>query len=144
MKTKYLSIFLGMVLSLLICCKSYAQRCISFDYDINGNRIGCSVYDNCSKDEIVEEIYDIQENELECELLLYPNPSDTEVNLVIPFYSDNIIVCYTIFDESGIIRQSGNVKSKDTSIDISKFVSGAYILVVDSGGLRYTKTIVKL
>jgi len=102
------------------------------------------VYDNCSIDEIAEIVADVEEYEQSDAFMLYPNPTNSEVNLDLPHYSAEENVSYSVFDVRGSLVQQGDIYSKGTTIYMDKFVSGVYLFVVNYGSERYSKTVVKL
>lgn len=142
MKMKYLTIFLGLVLCLLQSKNSMAQHCISFDYDGNGNRVERVFYDGCDKND--EDVVDFAEQLAEEEFTLYPNPSNDFVTLSLGSCFDNMQVSYTIYDINGLSVKSGTVGPEETILDISGFLPGAYIVIVNASGDTFTRTIVKL
>ena len=142
MKMKYLTIFLGLVLCLLQSKNSMAQHCISFDYDGNGNRVERVFYDGCDKND--EDVVDFAEQLTEEEFTLYPNPSNDFVTLSLGECFDDTPFSYTIYDVNGLSVKSGTVVSEETILDISGFLPGTYLVVVNASGDTFARTIVKL
>lgn len=142
MKMKYLTIFLGLVLCLLQSKNSMAQHCISFDYDGDGNRVERFFYEGCDKDD--SDVVDLTEQLTAEEFALYPNPSNDFVTLSLGECFDDTSMSYTIYDVNGLPVKSGTVGSEEMILDISEFLSGAYLLVVNASGDTFARIIVKL
>lgn len=142
MKMKYLIIFLGLVLCLLQSKNSMAQHCISFDYDDDGNRVARAFYEGCDKDD--RDVADLTEQLTAEEFALYPNPSNGLVTLSFGECFDDTPVSYTIYDVSGLSVKSGTVGSEEMTLDISGFLPGTYLVVVNVSGDTFARTIVKL
>lgn len=62
--------------------------------------------------------------------ITYPNP--TKGKLVLELSSTNLSkLSYTLFDLKGRLLLRGNIKGKNTIIDIEKYASGVYLLKID-------------
>lgn len=142
MKMKYLIIFLGLVLCILQSKNSMAQHCISFDYDEDGNRVTRAFYEGCDKDD--RDVADLTEQLTAEEFALYPNPSNGLVTLSLGECFDDTPFSYTIYDVNGLSVKSGTVVSEETILDISGFLPGTYLVVVNASGDTFARTIVKL
>lgn len=141
MKMKYLIIFLGIVLCVLQSKESVAQHCISFDYDIKGNRVERVFYDGCDKSED-ENIANLAETRQFENISLYPNPTNGLMQLSVMECCDEENSSYGIYDINGVLLKTGSVCSK-TTLDIGDFLPGTYLVVVIVDGVTYSHTIIK-
>jgi len=143
MKTKYLAIFLGLVLCLFVTKKSMAQCCLTFGYDRDGNRVECLVSDDCSKEDDQTEPADCEE-EFENSLSLFPNPTNGVFKVSLPVECADESAYYSVFDANGKFLQHGCGVSDEFEVDMTACPSGTYVIVVNVNYETYTKTVVKL
>jgi hypothetical protein len=88
---------------------------------------------------VEEEILGLEDNLLS-DLILYPNPTDGQLNLNSDYELENAY--YIIYDATGKRVAGSNLASK--TIDVSGLSSGAYILrIIDNGALKTQRFIKK-
>lgn len=138
MKTKYFIVFLVLLLSQL-SNNAIAQRCLSFNYDADGNRINKEVLSNCYE---FKEYLDMDENQEVTAVSVYPNPTDGSFKIIMPesIVGDN--ACCLIYDIDGILVIEKNL-SCETDVDIGNMPSGVYLLKIINDIETFSKIIVK-
>lgn len=137
MRTKYFSVFLVLLLS-LITGNVAAQRCLTFSYDADGNRVQRTVTYNCN---VVRGFDEVQEVDETGDMLVYPNPTEGLVRIKMPDYESPM--CYAIYGISGLKIAEGKLYDEETDLDIGNFPVGTYLLRVVSDRVQYSKVIVK-
>lgn len=140
MKTKYFLIFLVLILSLLYGKLACAQRCLTYAYDADGNRVQRAVTNNCDGAREIEEAQDMDEI---MELTVYPNPTDGGFKIIMP---DDIMrhpAGYQLFDMNGVMMREDGIQGKDTNVDISDLPAGVYLVRIVSGEEVYIKIVLK-
>ena len=70
---------------------------------------------------------------------IYPNPADHQINIVI---NDLIIEEANVYSLSGKEIEKIKIKNASSSLDISKYVAGIYLIKFDSGKNEYTQKFV--
>lgn len=69
--------------------------------------------------------------------IIYPNPSDGNITMEVSFYNQDDI--YQITDVTGKIILTGEIRNKQTHIDLTTFQSGIYFLKTDNGVFKLLK-----
>ena len=137
MKTKYFLVFLVLLLP-QFSNNVFAQKCLIFNYDNDGNRIQRYVQDNCDE----KRDYSADEaNEIVTDVGVYPNPTDGEFTIMIPNSDDTPACCY-LYDFNGVLIMERTLDI-ETSINIEQMPPGVYFLKIVSGEETSSKIIVK-
>jgi hypothetical protein len=139
MKTKYFLVFLVLLLSQIIQNNASAQRCLSFNYDADGNRISKKVLVNCfeTKDNL-----EVEENQEDTEFSVYPNPTDGSFKIIIPESIQNESVYCLVYDINGALIIETKL-SGETDVDIGNVPRGVYLLKIINGVETFSRIIVK-
>lgn len=141
MDTKYYLIFLALLLSFVFSSKAWAQRCLVFRYDTDGNRISRMVTTSCNgARDVVEE----QEN-VACdkEVKVYPNPTNGSFKVVVPESIKHDNSCYELYDINGVLILSGGIMEFETDIDIGNHPAGVYLVKITNGYDVITEIVLK-
>ena len=138
MKTKYFLIFLVLLLS-QNSHSAIAQKCLSFNYDEDGNRISRNVINNCLE---MKEYMDMEENQEVTDVSVYPNPTDGSFKIVMPQGISNEHSSYLIYDLNGVLIVEKKL-ADETDVDIGNMSNGIYLLKIISGEETFSKIIVK-
>ena len=141
MKTKYFLIFLVLLLSLAYNHKTFAQRCLVFGYDADGNRIHRTISNNCLE---MRDVAEAQEVIIDDEMKVYPNPTDKIFKIVIPESFKHKQSYYKVFDLNGVLLLENGLYDKETKIDIGNYPSGVYLLKIFNGDDTISKIVLKL
>lgn len=139
MKTKYFLVFLVLLLSQFSSNCAYAQHCLSFNYDADGNRIKRSVMTNCYE---LKDAMEVQENEVVTDVYVYPNPTDGGFKIIMPADIVNEYSHYYIYDLNGVMITE-NVLSDETDVDIGDMPNGVFLMKIICGDETFSKIIVK-
>lgn len=139
---KYFMIFLVSVLSLFSAKEAAAQKCVTFKYDADGNRIKRAVVNNCYE---TKEMLDVQEVVEYKEVSVYPNPSNGKFRIVIPDeLCDNYMNgFYKLYDMNGVVFLEKRLSGRETDVDIGMMPSGIYLVKIFIGEEVLSKVILK-
>jgi len=74
----------------------------------------------------------LNENLVENQFVIYPNPTNGIINLKIPEGNYN----YDVFDVSGRKIKSGKISGENAKIDLQNFVNGFYLLNINGLGIK--------
>ena len=131
MKTKYYLIFLALLLSCSLDNKAFAQKCLAFKYDADGNRISRIIKSGCLDIRDYEE--DQEPEASKEEVVVYPNPNNGSFKVVMPesIRQDNSF--FELFDVNGLPVCEGNIIDIETDIDIGNYPPGVYLLKIRNG-----------
>ena len=141
METKYYLIFLALLLSCVFNNKAFAQRCMVFRYDANGNRISRTVTTNCQG---VRELEEMQESaDADDEMKVYPNPTNGSVKVIMPDGARHENSHYELFDINGVLISDGDILAFETDIDIGDHPAGVYLLKITNGDDVISKIVLK-
>lgn len=139
MKTKYFLVFLVLLLSQISGNYANAQKCLSFDYDADGNRIKRYVHNNCVE---MKDNIEIDDNEEITEISVYPNPTEGILKIIMPEnFTHEKSFCH-IYDLNGVLIMEMCV-TDETIIDIGNMPSGIYLMKIISGDETFSKIILK-
>jgi len=137
------------VISLFFSCILYSQTNFSFDYDANGNRIEREVmwipskmaYSEMPNDSIIEKsgINIIEKDDIK----IYPNPTKGDLKVELNTTSDIQKVQINIISIKGQLLYNTDVMQKTYNLDLSSFVRGAYILIMQVNDKKYEWKIIK-
>lgn len=139
MKTKYFLVFLVLLLSQITHNNANAQRCLSFNYDADGNRISKKVLVNCfeTKDNL-----EVEENQEDTDFSVYPNPTNGSFKIIIPESIQNESVYCLVYDINGALIIETKL-SGETDVDIGNVPRGVYLLKIINGVETFSRIIVK-
>lgn len=76
-------------------------------------------------------------------ILIYPNPVSNKLNLFLQYSGSGLPINYTLFDVTGRKKLFGSFIN-ETTIDLSNFVCGAYLLRFQEGENIYWRKVVKM
>lgn len=138
MKTKYYLIFLVLLLS-QFSHSAIAQKCISFDYDADGNRISRNVIFNCLE---MKDYMEVEETVEIADMSVYPNPTDGGFKIIMPESMLNEYSYCHIYDLNGVLIVEKKL-SDETEVNIGNMPNGIYLLKVINGEDVFSKIIVK-
>lgn len=140
MKSKCFLMFLAMILSYGLRNEIYAQKCLVFNYDADGNRVSRTVDYNCnSKDDIA----DLQDFAADEDLIVYPMPANDFFSIVIPDYSEQHTLYYEIYNVNGLLLYKNKVNGKETAVDVGNLQAGVYLLKITGGEKVLSKVVLK-
>ena len=128
-----------LVLSLLPSIESFAQHCVSFQYDADGNREKRTVIKDCLE---IREVLDIQETVGNEEFRIYPNPTNGNFIIEIPELNSSY-KCYKMYDINGVMVREKRLNDKQTDVDIGDLSAGIYLLKIIAGEEEFSKIILK-
>ena len=97
----------------------------------------CNIYDTSYNKCLFVGLDDI--NQLSDRIILYPNPTQNELNIESPYEIERI----TISDIIGVTKKSLNVKGNKIVVPISDLEKGTYLVSIRSSEGNHTKKIVK-
>ena len=140
MKTKYFLVFLALLLSSVFDNEIYAQRCLVFKYDNDGNRIKRFVDNNCFETKNREEVQEIVINE---EIEVYPNPTNGCINIKLGDRLKDCEVCCELYDVNGVLIIEKSFLNTVTELDIGELPVGIYLLKIIHGNDVISKIILK-
>lgn len=140
MKTKYFLVFLALLLSPVFNNKVYSQRCLVFRYDNDGNRVKRFVDNHCDEIKTREEVQEVVVNEA---VAVYPNPTDSQIMVVLEEESMHGLANCKLYDINGVLIIEQNLFKKETEVDIGNVPVGVYLLKVFAGNDEFAKIIVK-
>ncbi|MBQ0112311.1 MAG: T9SS type A sorting domain-containing protein, partial [Bacteroidales bacterium] len=78
-------------------------------------------------------------NQLSDRIILYPNPTQNELNIESPYEIERI----TISDIIGVTKKSLKVKGNKVTVPISDLEKGTYLVSIKTSDGNHTKKIVK-
>lgn len=140
METKYYLMFLVLLLSFVFSEKIFAQKCLVFSYDADGNRVSRAVdYDCFGKDEYE----DVQEIAVEEGIRVYPNPTNACFTIVVPDFSETTSAIYELYDFNGMVIIKDDLNNIETRVDIENLNIGVYLLKIFIGDEMFYKIILK-
>lgn len=138
MKTKYFLIFLVLLLS-QISHNAVAQRCLTFNYDDDGNRISRNVINNCLE---MKDYLEVEESQEVTDVSVYPNPTGGSFKIVVPESIRNEHASYLIYDLNGVLIVEKKLDA-ETDVDIGNMPNGIYLLKIINDDDAFSKIIVK-
>lgn len=141
METKYYLIFLALLLSFAFNNKVFAQRCLAFRYDADGNRISRTVMTNCQN--VRETIEEPEIDVLDLEVRVYPNPTNGDFKVIMPESIKHENSCYEMYDINGVLISGGNIYEFETDIDIGDHPAGVYLIKITNGADIITEIVLK-
>lgn len=139
MKTKYFLVFLVLLLSQISNNYTVAQRCLSFDYDRDGNRISRFVQINCIE---MKDYAEVEEKQVVTDITIYPNPTDGCFKIIMPEGVGKEHLYCLIYDLNGVLINENSL-SEETDVYIGDKPNGAYLLKIINGDETYSRIIVK-
>lgn len=140
MRTKYFLMFFVLALSSVFSCDAFAQRCLVFKYDADGNRTRRTVSENCGQLRDALEISEVTDNEEE--MMVYPNPTSGIFKISMTKDFEEESSHYELYDVNGVMIMRNRLK-KETDIDIGGLPSGVYLLKIVSGDDVISRIILK-
>ncbi len=81
-----------------------------------------------------------KENLIEDNILIYPNPATSEINIAFGKKASSV---YSIYNNAGQIVQEGNLQSEKPRIDINNLNSGIYYLQFDKQSTKHKVVITR-
>lgn len=141
MKTKYYLIFLALLLSFGFSSNAIAQRCLTFKYDADGNRVGRAMKTNCM--EVRGEAEALESGEAWGEMRVYPNPNNGSFKVIMPESIKHDNACYELYDVNGLMIANGVICDIETDIDIGNHSAGVYLLRIVNGDDVISEIILK-
>lgn len=140
MKTKYYLIFLVLLLSVNFNQRVFAQKCLVFRYDADGNRIKRTVSNNCN---VMRDVFEVQEVVIEEEVKVYPNPTNGSFKVFMPECEKHETAYYKFYDMNGVLLFEDKLHDNETEIDIGNKPAGVYLLKITNGDDVITKIVLK-
>lgn len=140
MRTKYFLMFLALLLSSFWHNVTFSQNCILFDYDADGNRVSRTVDYGCngkSEDNVAQEDY------VEQEIVVYPNPTDGSFTILMPDGFDYNTPHFELYDVNGMLHVKSELYVGETHVDIGTLNTGVYLLKIYNGEDVFSKIIMK-
>lgn len=140
MKVKYYIVFLALMLMQVLGNHMFAQKCLAFRYDADGNRIKKTLSNNCDNQrdaDLVQELVPVDE------LTIYPNPTNGIVRIVLPLNKNREAAFYKFYDMNGMLLMENRLHDRETVIDIENQPSGVYLLKITSGDEEISRVILK-
>lgn len=148
------SITLFLFLSMTVCLKISAQQIapsqvrLSYTYDKAGNRISRRVItlsmQRQSTDSIPKQEETVSSSLLTCKVVVYPNPTEGEINLSISNSTEESTSEITVYNNSGQLLITLQGKGNTTiPIDLSPYNNGIYLINFQQGESKSFYKIIK-
>ncbi len=140
MRTKYFLMFLALLMSFAWYNETYAQNCLVFDYDSDGNRVSRIVDYDCNgrgDEDDVRELVDVGE------IVVYPNPTEGCFTIVVPDGFEYTSQHFELYDVNGMLHVKADLYVGETFVDIGTLNTGVYLLKIYKGEEVFSKVILK-
>lgn len=135
--TTYIMIILNLFLG------SIKSQTVNYEYDNSGNiksRKVITLKSSDATDSIVKsKIFE----DTEINIKIYPNPTRGDLKIEIPDYTDNEILIFQVYDMSGRTLLNTKRNGALTTLDLSNFPNGTYILRMSRNGKASSWRIIK-
>ena len=120
---------------------------LRFEYDDSGNRVQRWIEITQLK-EIVDLAFifdslDISKEANHLKVLIYPNPTKGELAISLPLI-ENETVRYKLYDQQGHEVDKGSIYDPVKYLDLSKYMSGTYFLLLTEGIKSSVYKLIKL
>ena len=138
MKTKYFLVFLVLLLS-QISPNAIAQKCVSFNYDADGNRVSKIVISNCLE---MKDYLEVEETKEVEDISVYPNPTNGSFKIVMSESIKHEYSTFLLYDLNGVLIVE-NTLNDEADVDIGELPNGIYLLKIIKGSETFSKIIVK-
>jgi len=143
-------------LALPLFCMAQNHLAVEYDYDASGNRILRKVIDlqvappaptmavvqGSPEEEPAEPEYFV-EKIAQVEMKIYPNPTTEKITLEIAGWAALQTGIFKLFSLSGQLLQEQQVHSTNTTISLSGFPKGTYLLQVQINNRTETWKVIK-
>ncbi len=83
----------------------------------------------------VRTINNINTVEVRKQCILFPNPSNGQINIVLP--NNKMLASFNVFNSFGSLVNCGNITTNTTTLQLKSIPKGSYILEVNSGSEVY-------
>lgn len=151
MKRKYCFVFLVIVLYLIQTGDLFAQYCLSFSYDNNGNRIERWLGDDCNDEKKFDKMkntitsdYVLDECVLDEEMRVFPNPTSGCLTVQLKSIDSDNKATLNFYNMNGVKLVDCQIVCERHTLDISCFPRGVYLMKVEFEGYVQTKIVLKL
>lgn len=133
------------------CLSLFAQQ-RTYEYDYAGNRIRRSVVTLRSSLLQADSLFEKTEIEREgisktlvtCEVAVYPNPTQGEVNITISNGGEDVVSDIAVYNSSGQMLLTLKAQGNTTvPVDLSSYVNGTYLINFQHGESKSYYKIVK-
>ena len=129
-----LSLFLG----------SVKAQTVNYEYDNSGNIKSRKVITLKSSDAASDSIVESRIFEdTEINIKIYPNPTRGDLKIEVPDYKDNEILIFQAYDMNGRLLLNTKRNEASTTLDLSNFPNGTYILRMSRNGKASSWRIIK-
>lgn len=124
------------------------QPTVSFTYDNSGNRTSRSFIMLKSTSPSFEAQTDSLEESFseklgDYDILIYPNPVESELTIEIRELDEYVDASATLFDQSGRLIMIREITPGHNKLDLSFLSAGTYYMVIRAGGNESRWTLVK-
>lgn len=133
-------ILFALILFQLIGNKLFAQKCLIYRYDADGNRIKKTLSHNCGMQrdvELMQELVPVDE------LSVYPNPTDGVLRIILPETVKHEMSYYKLYDLNGTLLIGNKLYEHEAVLNIESYPSGVYLLKIKNGEDEISKIILK-
>lgn len=127
---------------LLVTTAVYSQQYLSYEYDDAGNRISRTIFLG-SKSAAVQQQEEIKETIAMQEIKIYPNPVESILSVSVTGFDNTISGEYFIYNLTGGLLERDKITSEHTTLDLSSFSSGTYLLQILINGEKTVWKIIK-
>ena len=134
---KKLVIFLcGLTATLVV----YSQQ-LSYTYDAAGNRISRTIVLGLKSADVQKQ--EFTETIARKEIKIYPNPVESLLSVSIAGYDAGIVSECFVYNMAGALIKREKISGEITTLDMSSFSSGTYVLQISVNGEKSVWKIVK-
>lgn len=124
------------------------QSTVNFTYDYSGNRTSRAVINLKSTSSSFEAQTDSVEESFseklgDYDILVYPNPVESELTIEIHELDEYADASTTLFDQGGRLIMIREITPGHNKLDLSYLSAGSYYMVIRVGGKESRWTIVK-
>jgi len=114
---------------------------LSYTYDAAGNRISRTIVLGLKNADVQQQ--EFTETIAKKEIKIYPNPVESFLTVSIAGFGDDIVSEYLIYNLAGAQVKREKISGELTTVDMSSFSSGTYVLQISVNGEKSVWKIVK-
>lgn len=114
---------------------------LSYTYDAAGNRISRTIVLGLKNADVQQQ--EFTETIAKKEIKIYPNPVESFLTVSIAGFGDDIVSEYLIYNLAGAQVKREKISGELTTLDMSSFSSGTYVLQISVNGEKSVWKIVK-
>ena len=134
------------IIFMLLALTAKAQQKLSYAYDAAGNRTERTIVMAARSADAGDKAQDapfFEEQVAGRQLKIYPNPVKEQLTIQIPGYESSARGEFALFGIGGSMLHRGTIDSEITSVNMSRFATGTYVLHIIVAGERTVWKIIK-